>query len=130
MPSLSFRPLELSFAICRFAPTLNLPTWAFEGEFFNITRTLEELSIVCLESQVPPDVKAEFGWKGFMLEGPFDFGLTGILSSVLLPLAEAQIGIFALSTFDTDYVLVKEEHFERALETLERAGHVRTPTPV
>lgn len=125
MPQLRFRPLELSFAICRFAPTFNLPTWASESEFFSITRTLEELSIVCPEAQVPPDVMAEFGWKGLMLEGPFDFGLTGILTSVLVPLAEAQIGIFAFSTFDTDYVLVKEENFERALEVLTEAGHLR-----
>jgi len=124
MPQLRLRPLELSFAICRFAPTVNLPTWASESEFFSITRTLEELSIVCPEARVPPDVKAEFGWKGFMLEGPFDFGLTGILSSILTPLAEAKVGIFAFSTFDTDYVLVKEENFERALEALERAGHL------
>ena len=125
MPQLRFRPLEQTFAVCRFAPTYSLPTWVFESEFFSITRTLEELSIVCIEAQVPPDVKAEFGWKGFMLEGPFAFGLTGILTSVLVPLAEAQIGIFAFSTFDTDYVLVKEADFDGALAALEGAGHLK-----
>ncbi|MBI5715962.1 MAG: ACT domain-containing protein, partial [Chloroflexi bacterium] len=92
---------------------------------FTVTRTTDELSITCPEADVPRDVaKCERGWRAFKLHGPFDFGLTGILASVLNPLAEAGVGIFALSTFDTDYVLVKEENVEKAIEALRKFGHI------
>jgi uncharacterized protein len=123
MISLNLHPLEPTFAVCRFPADQNVPQWALEGAFFNITRTYHELSIVCVEQLVPPYVRFEGSWKGFMLEGPFDFGQTGILSSVLEPLAEAKIGIFTFSTFDTDYVLVKEANLEAALAALKAAGH-------
>jgi len=79
--------------------------------------------VVCLAKQVPGDVKVEAGWACFKLEGPFPFTQTGVLASFLNPLAKAQIPIFAVSTFDTDYVLVKEETVAAALSTLQNAGH-------
>jgi hypothetical protein len=93
--------------------------------FFSITRTDDELSIVCAESRVPADIRAERDWVGLKLQGPFPFDMTGVLSSFLQPLAEARIPIFAISTFDTDFVLIKQEPLEPALAALEAAGHQR-----
>jgi hypothetical protein len=112
------------YAVCRFDPHAPIPDWATRSPFFTVTRTPDELSLTCPEADTPHDLaKCERGWRAFKLHGPFDFGLTGILASVLNPLAEASVGIFALSTFDTDYVLVKEENLENAIEALRRAGH-------
>ena len=83
----------------------------------------DELSIVCSETMVPDEVKCERGWSALKLRGTYDFALTGILLAVLAPLAEAEIGIFAVSTFDTDYVMVKAENVERAIGALRGAGH-------
>jgi uncharacterized protein len=89
----------------------------------SMTRTAEELSIVYVTKQAPENAKCESPWTCFKLEGPFPFSLTGVLASFLNPLAERGISIFAISTFDTDYVLVKEEDAATALETLQAAGH-------
>jgi hypothetical protein len=94
--------------------------------FTSITRTAEELSIVCPTDQAPPKAKCESPWTCFKLEGPFPFSLTGVLASCLEPLAERGIPIFAVSTFDTDYILVREEHAATALEALIKAGHTLT----
>jgi uncharacterized protein len=87
------------------------------------TRTAEELSIVCPADQAPANAKCESSWTCFKLEGPFPFALTGVLASFIDPLAQRGVAIFAVSTFDTDYVLVKEEHLAAALEALRAAGH-------
>ena len=105
-----------------------VPSWAEAGGFFCVTRSTDELSIVCEEHVcdehlVPEGVRVERGWVALRLEGPFPFSMTGVLASFLEPLAEAKIPIFAISTFDTDYVLVKRENLERAKKTLEAAGH-------
>ena len=88
-----------------------------------MTRTAEELSIVVPQERVPDGAVSERDFRGLKLEGPFDFSQVGVLASVLDPLAEAGISIFAVSTYDTDYVLVKASHLEQALEMLRRAGH-------
>lgn len=119
---LQLRILPGVFAVCRLTADAELPEWAMAGEFRSISWTHDELSIVCEESLVPPDVRAERGWRAFMIEGPLDFQLTGILLKVAQPLAEAGISIFAVSTFDTDYVLVKEEQFAQSREALARNG--------
>ncbi|GAB4474685.1 MAG: ACT domain-containing protein [Anaerolineae bacterium] len=93
------------------------------GDFSSITRTPDELSVVCAEDNVPPGTRSEGGWCCLKLAGPFAFDMTGVLASILVPLAEAGIGILGISTFDTDYVLVKAEHLDAALDALERAGH-------
>lgn len=111
------------FAVCRLAPGAPLPSWAAAGRFLSITRTDEELSIVCAEGDVADGVKAERGWRGLKAEGPFDFSAIGIIASLASPLAAEGIGIFALSTFDTDYLLVKQEDLQAAAEALSRAGH-------
>lgn len=117
MLTLSLMPDLL--AIARLSPASGIPLWAMDrNSFFSITQTDDELSIVCLEKYVPSNVKIERGWRGLKVEGPLDFGLTGILASLANPLAEVKISIFALSTFDTDYILVKQESLERALDVL------------
>jgi uncharacterized protein len=88
-----------------------------------VTRTVEELSIVCEEARVPEGIRAERNWVALKLEGPFPFSMTGVLASSLEPLAKRNISIFAIATFDTDYVLLKREDLEAALRTLEEAGH-------
>ena len=100
-----------------------MPDWAWQGELVSVSKTRDELSILCLSSNVPDDVRCEREWAAFKLNGPFEFTLTGILVSVLEPLRAADIGIFAVSTFDTDYVLVKRANLEAAIEALEKAGH-------
>lgn len=113
-----------NFAICRLAADADLPRWALRpGKFSSVSRTGEELSIVCAEEFVPPDIKAERGWACFKLEGPIPFFETGVLTSFIQPLSENAIPIFAVSTFATDYVLIKEECTERAATVLRSAGH-------
>ncbi len=93
------------------------------ARFFSVTQTADELSIVCEEGRVPDGVRVEKDWVALKLEGPFPFSLTGVLSSFLQPLATAEIPIFAVSTFDTDYVLMKREKLEEAIKALGAAGH-------
>jgi hypothetical protein len=112
-----------AIAICRLARKSAVPDWALRGSFFSLTSTTDELSIVCPESQVPSTVPHENDWACLKLEGPFPFSETGILLSFVQPLSERAIPIFAISTFDTDYVLVKRAWLEKALEALKIAGH-------
>jgi uncharacterized protein len=119
---LKFRRLPITFAVCRLRPGAPIPLCT-ATEFTSITRTAEELSIVCPVDQAPQDAKCESPWTCFKLEGPFAFSLTGVLAAFLNPLAERGVPIFAVSTFDTDYILVKEEYAATALEVLQAAGH-------
>lgn len=114
--------LDSTLAVCKLDPNNKLPEWATKGSFYSITRTPEELSIVCDSSIVPEDVVSEKNWKAFKVQGPLDFGLTGILAAIANPLAQAKISIFAVSTFDTDYVLVKMENLARASDILKANG--------
>ena len=100
-----------------------MPEWAIGPGFSCVTRTAEELSIVCEQGRVPAGVRVETGWVGLKLEGPFPFAMTGVLTSFLQPLAAAGIPIFAVSTFDTDYVLMKRDKLEKATDALRVAGH-------
>jgi hypothetical protein len=120
---LKFRLLPERLAVCRLGADSPLPAWALEGSFFSVVRTSDELSIVCEEQRVPDGVCAEKGWTAVKLEGPFPFLLTGVLAAFLEPLAQAKIPVFAISTFDTDYVLIKQEDAARAVEALAAAGH-------
>lgn len=112
-------------AVCRLDAGAAVPAWAVKSAFFSITRTGDELSIVCREDDAPSDAafKIERGWRAFKIEGPLDFGLTGVLVAIAKPLADAGIPIFALSTYDTDYVLVKHDRVQPAITTLARADH-------
>jgi uncharacterized protein len=119
--TLSF--LHDKFAICSLAQDARIPDWSLEGSFISITRTSEELSIVCPQANVPEQVKCEAGWRCLKVKGPLEFPLIGVLASLATPLASAGVSIFALSTFNTDYLLVKENFFETALQVLSQAGH-------
>jgi len=121
--SLTLLLLEGRLAVCRLAPGDEVPAWASDGAFTSVTRTRDELSVVCAEAAVPEGIRSEGGWRVFRMEGPLDFGMTGILASVAVPLAGAGVSIFAVSTFDTDYVLVKEGEVPRAIAALRVAGH-------
>ena len=116
--------LDSPLAVCRLAPQAPVPTWAFSpGPFCSVTRTPEELSVVCAESLVPVGVRCERGWVALKVGGPLDFGLTGILDSLTDPLARAGVSIFAVSTFDTDYLMVRQAQLDEALAALRSAGH-------
>ena len=114
--------------MCRLGSDARVPAWALEGRFFCVVGTGDELSIVCSEDvcaadRLPDGALSERGWVALKLEGPFPFSMSGVLASFLQPLAEAQIPIFATSTFDTDYVLIKRENLEAAIMALGAAGH-------
>jgi uncharacterized protein len=120
---LKFRWLPGPYAIVRFAPDLVLPDWTAKGEFTSITRTADELSIVCLAENLPADMPSPQRWICLKLEGPFPFSETGVLLSFIEPLSTSGIPIFAISTYDTDYVLIQEEFAGVTLDTLQSAGH-------
>ena len=112
-----------ALAVARLDPTDAIPRWAAQGSIASITRTPEELSIVSAEAAVPPDVPAERGWRALRVAGRLDFSLTGVLASLAGPLAAAGVSIFAISTYDTDYVLVREHALTAAIACLSAAGH-------
>jgi hypothetical protein len=123
IPPISLKVLPYWLAVCRLPPESPLPAWTSGSRFLSLTVTAEELSLVCEESLIPPDIPRESGWRALKVDGPLAFELTGVLSSLLSPLAQAGISIFALSTFDTDYILVKAACLNQAVEALRRAGH-------
>lgn len=121
--TLKFRRLLETYSIVRLAPDAPAPGWAARGSFISITRTADELSIVCPLENIPESVDSGPRWVCFKLEGPFPFSQTGVLLSFLDPLSSNQIPIFAISTFDTDYVLVQEDYADSAVAELRGAGH-------
>ena len=125
LASLTLSVLPDMFAVCRLEPSEPIPAWSLQG-FFAIIRTDAELSIVCPQANIPPSAQVhriEGSWRCFKVEGSLDFALTGILVAIAAPLANAGISIFALSTYETDYVLVKQANLEKAIQTLLQAGH-------
>lgn len=110
--------LEPTFAVCRLPADEVVPDWAHRGSFHSVTRTPGELSIVCEQEVVPPEVQSETGWRCLMVEGPLAFTEVGILASLTAPLAASGISVFAISTYDTDFLLVKEASLEPALSSL------------
>lgn len=120
---LTLEVLTETLGICKLAPTAAIPAWASKGAFFSITKTVEELSVVCSETNIPDGVLCEKGWRALKLQGPFAFDLVGIVAAVSAAVADAGIGIFVISTYDTDYILVKAENFEPAIQALQQAGH-------
>jgi len=124
---LKFRQLPGPYAIVRLAPDAPIPAWATQGEFTCITRTPDELSIVCPADSLPADVQSTHHWICWKLEGPFPFELTGVLLSFIEPLSTNRVPIFATSTYDTDYVLIQEEFAGAALNALQQAGHELVP---
>ena len=112
-----------NLAVCRLSPDAEIPEWVPSGGFTSVTRTAEELSIVCDEQFIPQGSQMEPGWRALKVEGPLDFALTGILSALVAPLAKAKISIFAISTFDTDYLLIKQTALDQAITVLAAEGH-------
>lgn len=122
-------PMQLTllagrFAVCRLAAEAAVPPWAWHGDLAAVTRTPEELSIVCEETTVPAEVQAERGWAALRVAGSLDFSLTGILARLTQPLAEAGVSVFALSTYDTDYLLVRAADLPQAVAAWKAAGHL------
>jgi uncharacterized protein len=120
---LQFRVHPGVFAVCRLDASALVPEWAAGEGFVSISRTPFELSIVCPQEAVLADVRCQGGWRLLELAGPFSFEQTGILAAILHPLAQAQVPIFALSTYDTDWILVPENKLEVAVRALAAAGH-------
>ena len=115
---------DLPLAVCRLGGADPIPRWAVQGAFFSITRTAEELSVVCPENLVPVDVQAERGWRCCGLRRSSTSQSSVSWRTLTAPLAEGRISVFAFSTYNTDYLLVKEHDLGRAIEKLREAGHI------
>jgi hypothetical protein len=100
--------LSETFAICRLGPEADIPSWALDGDFFSVTRTQEELSLVCLQEKVPEKTRCEKDFRCFKVGGPLDFSLTGILSSLTIPLAQAGISVLADTVLSSPFSLVPD----------------------
>lgn len=115
--------LDERLAVCRLGVGEGVPERAQGRSLFSITRTSEELSIVCDEASVPESVISERGWRALKVQGPLVFSMIGVMAELSHILAAAQVSIFVLSTYDTDYVLVKEEKLAKAVAAFVREGH-------
>jgi hypothetical protein len=122
MMRLSLEVFPQTLAVARLATEDPVPSWV-RGSFTSVTRTADELSIVCDAAAVPGDVRAERGWRVLRVAGPIAFETTGVAAALIAPLAAAQISVFLIATFDTDYLLLKAERFEESLGILRHAGH-------
>ena len=111
------------FAIVHLAADAPLPSWASTGDFFSVTRTSDELSVVCLATQVPSSLTAETGWRALKVQGPFALSEIGVLAALAAALAHAKVSLFAISTFATDYLLVSDKSLNAAVAALRAAGH-------
>jgi len=109
--------------VAQLGPGADLPAWASSGTLLSITATATETSIVCTYASIPKKAKPEGPFTAYQVEGPLDFALTGILAALLQPLAEAEISVFTLSTFDTDWILVPQPKEAAADEAWRRSGH-------
>lgn len=119
MMQLTLSALTSTFSIYKLNPETVIPSKVYTSAFFSLTKTTDELSLVC-QSEIFIDqiMNVENDWRAFKVEGPLDFALTGILAALSAVLAQAGVSIFAISTFDTDYILMKEENFDKAKEVL------------
>ena len=120
---LNLSVLEDSFTIHRLPQNNEIPKQVFEGQFYSVSKTDEELSIVCSSSVLLDSESSEAGWSCIKVLGPLDFSLTGILANISAVLAKTEISIFAISTFDTDYILVKSEKLQTAKTALQKAEY-------
>jgi len=120
---LTLQLLNDTYSIHRLQPNAKVPATVLGAPFFAVTRTDDELSIVIPQSVQLDSENQESDWRCLKVLGPLDFSLTGILARISNVLAEAEISIFAISTFDTDYILIKSAKTEKAINTLQRAGY-------
>jgi hypothetical protein len=122
------RSFELSllaetFTICHLAADATVPEWATQGQFFSITRTSEELSVIAESDLVPERLRTEVSWRVMKVHGPLDFSEVGVLAALVQPLAAVGVSVFAVSTFDTDYLLVQCSQLLEAITGLRNAAH-------
>lgn len=121
MDNMKLKKLPYDFTVCQVAGIEDID---LDNEFFFIAKTDEELSLVCKTADTPENTTArEDGWKGFRIQGVLDFSLIGVLSKISAILAKNEIGIFAVSSFNTDYILVKASHYDKAMDVLAGAGY-------
>lgn len=123
MEKLKIKLLDGTYAVCQMENTEKVPSWIEEKGFFSVTKTEDEISVVMLQDKISKDIKAEKDWRILKVEGTLDFSLIGILAKISSVLAENQISIFVISTFNTDYILVKEEKIEKAMAVLSQEGY-------
>lgn len=123
MEKLCIKLLQGTFGVARLNKEEAIPSWGRNNEFYSLTCTTDEISIVCLAESIPKDVQKEGDWRVFKVLGPLDFSLVGILARISEVMAENSISIFAISTYDTDYILVKEERVQAATVALRNAGY-------
>lgn len=123
MKTLSLSLMPEILAVCRLAADAPLPFEALQGEFWAVTRTADELSVIIPEGYVPAGWQAEKGWRCLKVLGPLEFDIVGVVSSISSVLAGADIPIFVISTYDTDYILINQNHIDRAVQALKEAGH-------
>ncbi len=119
---LTLETIPERYAVCRFPQDSNIPSW-ITGPFYSLTRTPDELSVVSLQSTVPSNVQAERDWRVLRIAGQLDFSLIGVIANLSNLLAAANVSIFVVSTFDTDYFLVRESELAQAAAALTQAGH-------
>lgn len=120
--SFKLETISGSYVVCRLPAEAEIPSWA-TGQLVSITRTADELSIVCSSESAPNDVRRESGWRALRVVGPLHFAMVGVIAGLTAALAAASISVFVISSFDTDYLLVKEERLESAIKSLRAAGH-------
>ena len=120
---LKLRLLPALLAVCRLAPGEAVPAWAAGPGLVSVTRTADELSIVAPQERVPEGITAQRDFRALRVAGPLDFSAVGVLASLVQPLAAAGVSIFSISTYDTDYILVRQSDLARAIAALESAGH-------
>lgn len=115
---LTMRLLKDKFGVCRLNKNEVIPEWVKNSDVYSITKTCDELSILCSQDCIPSGIKCERDWRALKVEGPLEFSLIGILASISTILAQKEISIFAISTYDTDYVLVKDKDIANAINAL------------
>ena len=111
------------YAVSRLDARDAVPAWAMAGELFSVTRTADELSVVCEAGLAPDGVRCERGWRCLKVEGPFEFTVVGVLSTLAGSIARAGVGVLAIATFDTDYLFVKADDLDRTVAALVADGH-------
>jgi hypothetical protein len=116
--NIEFSVLKGTYAVCRLNPEIKIPSWILERPFFAITKTTSELSLVCDQADLPDQIEAERDWSIIKVLGPLDFNKTGIIATLSKALAEARIPIFVISTYETDYLLVKEKSKQMTVSLL------------
>jgi hypothetical protein len=126
-PELQFSLVAGRYAICRLPPGAPIPARSGDGDFYSVTHTADEVSVVCSAERLPAGAEVNAAWSCFKIAGPIPFEQIGVLAAFIAPLSARGISIFAISTFDTDYVLVREPFAEQAMAALKEAGHKLVP---